>query len=277
MHSEGIISNAITEDIRLKGHLSLRFAPDGFSVLLADASYRPAFLKQFTYDSTVSPAMYPAECIRILEEHSLGGFEGETVIIEDSRAFTVLPSPYFDESMAEALLEKAVIMEQDRKVGHRYLRERDLYIVFAYRTELELLKEYAKGEVKILHTAECLVSLSDQIQASDHQRGFILAEVQAYTLFLLVVREDGIRLLNRYALKDSSDFVYHTLNTVRQMELDRENIPVYLSGIIHEEHELFGLLGKYIRQVKVTPYYLEELSRTEMLRFMILSEGSKCA
>ncbi len=37
------------------------------------------------------------------------------------------------------------------------------------------------------------------------------------------------------------------------------------------------LLGKYIRQVKTTPYYLEELSRTQMLRFMILSEGSKCA
>ena len=162
-------------------------------------------------------------------------------------------------------------------MASRYLRNRDLHILYAYPQAMEALQEKIRGDVKIIHAAECLLSLSDQVQASDHQRGFILAEVQDRTLYLLVIREDGILLLNRFALKDPHDFIYHSLNTVKQLGLDRERIPVYLSGIIHEEHELNGLLGKYIRQVKITPYYLEELSRTEMLRFMILSEGSKCA
>ncbi len=39
--------------------------------------------------------------------------------------------------------------------------------------------------------------------------------------------------MNRYTLKDPSDFIYHTLNTLKQLDLDRETIPVYLSGIIH--------------------------------------------
>jgi hypothetical protein len=119
-------------------------------------------------------------------------------------------------------------------------------------------------------------SLADQVQASDHQRGFLLAEVQARTLYLLVIRGDHILLLNRYALREPTDFIYHCLNTMKQLDLSRENIPVYLSGVVHPDHELFGLLGKYVRHVKTTPYYLEELSKTEVLRSMILSEGSKC-
>ena len=103
-----------------------------------------------------------------------------------------------------------------------------------------------------------------------------MAEVQQHTLDILVIKEDQIRLLNRYTLNDPSDFIYHVLNTMKQLELDRESIPVYLSGMIHDEHELYGLLGKYVRNVVNTPYYLEELARENILRFMILSEGSKC-
>ena len=277
MQAEGIISNSISQDIRLKGHQSIRFTPDGFSVLVSDASYKPVFLKQYLYDSTVPDSMYPSECGRVLKELQLLDFEGETVIIMDSRSASVVPAQFFDQDHTRSLMEKVAETGESEEVVHRYIRNRNLNIIFSYPREIEELKDSFKGSVKILHAAECLVSLSDQVQASDHQRGFILAEVQPHTLGLLVIQEDGIRLLNRYALKDPSDFIYHTLNTLKQLDLDRERIPVYLSGIVHQEHELFGLLGKYVRHIKITPYYLEELSRTQMLRFMILSEGSKCA
>ncbi len=51
--------------------------------------------------------------------------------------------------------------------------------------ELENLEDKICGRVQILHTSECLLSLSDQVQASDHQRGFILLEVQKHTLEIL--------------------------------------------------------------------------------------------
>jgi hypothetical protein len=277
MQAEGIISNPITEDIRQKGHQSIRFNPDGFSVLVSDASYRPVLLTHYSYDPSVPASNYPAECGRILEELQLQDFEGETVFIVDTGAVTVVPSEFFDESYVRSLLEQAALLSGSDRVVHRFIRERNIHILFACPGEMEQLKERTKGDQKILHAAECLVSLSDQVQASDHQRGFILAEVQLQTLGLLVIQEDGIRLLNRFALKDPSDFIYHILNAIKQLELDREIIPVYLSGIVHPEHELYGLLGKYIRHIKTTPYYLEELSRTQMLRFMVLSEGSKCA
>ncbi len=276
MQVDSIISNTISQDIRQKGHQSIRFLPDGFSVLISDASYKPVYLKQFTFDSSITFKLYPAECGRILDEAQLLSFEGETVLIYDSLAFTVVPKPYLDEDVVRSLLESVCSLDESDQIQHRYVKDRKLNLVYAVPSELIDLKNLFTNHVQILHSSECLVSLSDQVKASDHQRGVILAEVQLHTLDLLIIMEDQIRLLNKYALKDPSDFIYHTLNTIKQLQLDRETIPVYLSGIVHEEHELFGLLKKYVRFVRTTPYYLEDLSRMQLLQYMILSEGSKC-
>jgi len=275
MQSDSIISNTISQDIRLKGHQSIRLTADGFSVLVSDASYRPVHLSQHSFDSLPSGKL-SSEYGRILKESDLLTFEGETVLIVDGLALTTVPKAFFSEEQSKALLDKAAQLKDDDQVVHRYIKSRNFFLLFTVSEEIEALKKLFSGEVKVLHAAECLLSLADQVQSSDHQRGVVVADVQPHTLDILFLQEDRVRLLNRYALKNTSDFVYHTLNTMNQLGLDRESIPIYLSGIIHEEHELFGLLGKYLRKVHTTPYYLENLNKTQMLRFMILSEGSKC-
>jgi hypothetical protein len=276
MQVDSVISNSITQDIRLKGHQSIRFAPDGFSVLISDSSYTPVYLKEYTFETSLPVEELVSECGRILDEAGLLSFEGETVLITDSMAVTLLPKQFFNVDKNREILEKVCALDKSDRVFDRSIKNRNFHLVFAVPDKVIGLGNRFAGEVKILHTAECLLSLSDQVKASDHQRGVLMAEVQVHTLDILVISGDQVRLLNRYLLNDPSDFIYHTLNTMRQLELDHESIPVYLSGIIHEEHRLKGLLLKYIRNVISTPYYLEHLSREQTLRFMILSEGSKC-
>jgi hypothetical protein len=276
MQVDSIISNTISQDIRLKGHQSIRLAADGFSVLISDASYTPTYLKAYTYQENLSSQELYAECKRILEESSLLSFEGETVLILDSMSVTLVPNHFYNESKSKEMLEKVCLLEERERVSDRIVKNRTGHLLYGISERADELADRFAGDTKILHTSECLISLSDQVKSSDHQRGAVMAEVQQKTLDIMLIKEDQIRLLNRYRLNDPSDFIYHVLNTMKQLDLDRESIPVYLSGIIHDDHELFGLLGKYVRNVLNTPYYLEELSRENILRFMILSEGSKC-
>ena len=99
MQVDSIISNPITEEIRSKGHQSIRFAPDGFSVLVSDASYRPVYLTQFVYDISVPKNLHAGECERILNENELLTFEGETIFIVDSAAITTIPRQCFNEEL----------------------------------------------------------------------------------------------------------------------------------------------------------------------------------
>ena len=276
MQADSVISNSITQDIRLKGHQSIRFAPDGFSVLVSDASYTPVYLKQYTFEPSCSVEELAEECGRILNESELLSFEGETVLITDSMAVTLLPKQFFNIDKNREILGKVCSLDESDRVFDRSIKNRNFHLLYAVPEKIIELGNRFAGDVKILHTAECLMSLSDQVKSSDHQRGIVMAEVQSHTLDILVITRDRIRLLNRYSLIDPSDFIYHTLNTMKQLELDRESIPVYLSGMIHEEHKLYELLKKYIRNVVHTPYYLEHLTSEKILRFMILSEGSKC-
>jgi hypothetical protein len=276
MQVNSIISNTISQDIRLKGHQSIRLSADGFSVLISDAGYSPVLLKHFSYPHKLHSGELLAESKRILEEGSLLSFEGETVLILDSMAVTLVPNHFYKEAQSREMLEKVCHLEASDRVGDRIVKNRTGHLLYGIPEHMDELAGSFAGETKILHTSECLISLSDQVKSSDHQRGAVMAEVQDNTLDILVIKEDRIRLLNRYMLNDPSDFIYHVLNTMKQLDLDRESIPVYLSGIIHDEHELFGLLGKYARNVLNTPYYLEGLARENILRFMILSEGSKC-
>ena len=277
MQAESVIANSITQDIRLKGHQSIRFIPGGFSVLISDASYTPVYLKDYTLEPETAAAEIAAECSRILEEEELFTFEGETILITDSMAVTLLPRQFFNRERKQEILDKVCSLDDSDEVMDRHIKNRNSFLVYAVPEKIMELGHRFSTEAKILHTSECLISLSDQVKASDHQRGFVLAEVQSRSLDILVIAEDRIQLLNRYSLNDTSDFIYHILNTMRQLDLDLETIPVYLSGIIHEGHDLCQLLRKYIRNVLFTPYYLEHLSKEEIQRFMILSEGSKCA
>jgi hypothetical protein len=276
MQVDSVISNSITQDIRLKGHQSIRFAPDGFSVLVSDSSFTPVYLNQYSFDKPLPVDELVAECSRILEEAGLMAFEGETVLISDSMAASLLPRRFFNVDKNREILEKICALDKSDRVFDRSVKNRDFHLVFAVPDKIIGLGNRFAGDVKTLHTSECLLSLSDQVNASDHQRGFLMAEVQAHTLDILAIIDDRVQLVNRYKLNDPSDFIYHTLNTMRQLKFAPESIPVYLSGIIHEGHELKGLLLKYIRNVISTPYFLEHLNREQTLRYMILSEGSKC-
>lgn len=276
MQVDSVISNTITKDIRLKGHQSIRFTPDGFSILVSDASYAPVYLKQFTFESPVSVGELTSECGQALKDADLFSFEGETVLITDSMAVTPLPKQFLHTDKNRGILEQVCSLNESDHLFDRAIKNREFHLLYAVPEKIIELSKKFTTDVKVIHTAECLLSLSDQIKSSDHQRGVVLVEVQPYSLDILVISGDQIQLLNRYSLNDPSDFIYHALNTMKQLELDKEMIPLYLSGMIHEDHPLYLLLRKYIRNVAHTPYYLEHLTREQILSFMILSEGSKC-
>lgn len=277
MESEGIISNPVTQDILTKGHQSIRIAADGFSILVSDASYKPVFLHHQKLGASVSPQVYSLECRRILRENGLEAFEGESTLVLDRSPVITVPAEFFREDQCQAMLGRATRLSEENQVLNRYVENRKLHFIYSLPRELDSLVSGINGRTELLHAQEALLSLADQVQASDHQRGFVLTEIQEQTMHILVIREDELLLLNSYELKMPEDFIYHSLNTMKQLDLDRTKVPVYLAGIVHTEHELYGLLGKYIRNTKSTPYYLEELDRSQMLRFMLLSEASKCA
>ncbi len=277
MQVHSIISNTISEEVLKSGHLSIRFRTDGFSLLLEDANFKPVILNDFSNDPYLSLAGHIQQCEAWLEKHTLlNEFRGETSILCDTPSETLIPEKFFSKDLQTSYLNSANSVGPNEIVKHRKIKSRPFVSVFAVPVQIiDLAKKFKSGS-KIMHPVESMLSAADQIDASEHQRGFVMIETQATSLEILVIKNDELVLSNRYKLKKPDEVVYHTLNSIKQLELDRKKIPVYISGLYKQDHEAILLLGKYIKNVKPMPYFIRDIEKDTIPVNIILSEASKC-
>jgi hypothetical protein len=277
MQVHSIISNTISEEILESGHLSIRLRTDGFSLLLEDNSFKPVVLNNFSNDPPLSLTGHIAACEEWLINHTLmDHFRGEITIVYDTPAATMVPESLFSEDLTRVYLEKTNTLLADESTVYRKVKNRPYYMVFMVPNILKAFARKFQSTCKIMHPSECMLSMADQVDASDHQRGFVLLEIQESVLEILAIQNDMMLLSNRHRLKSGEDILYHSLNTMVQLKLDRSKIPVFVAGIRDEDDELIQKLQKYIRHVKALPYYIREIDKSAIPGNILLAESSRC-
>lgn len=277
MQVHSIISNTISEEVLQSGHLSIRLRTDGFSLLLEDANFKPVILNKFSNDPYLSLAGHLQACEEWLDKHTLlEEFKGETSIVVETQAATIIPKKLFSKSHRSYYLEQTNAVSSNETILYRKIKNRPFVLVFAVNKLIRDFSYKFSSKVRIMHPAECLLSAADQIDASIHQRGFVLIEAQESMLEILVIRNDELVISNHHRLKNKDEIVYHTINTMKQFGLDRKNVPVYVTGRYGPDHETIQLLSKYIKKIEALPYFIRDIEKGVISESIILSEASKC-
>ncbi len=102
MQVHSIISNTISGEMLLAGHLSIRFRTDGFSMLLEDSNFKPIILNQFSNDPYLSLSGHIQACEDWLNKHTLmSDFCGEATIIVETPSANLIPEKLFSEDDKE--------------------------------------------------------------------------------------------------------------------------------------------------------------------------------
>jgi len=274
MQKSRIIANNFTEEDLQKGYLSIRFLPDGFSFLFSNPQHDPLLLYSYTGTGSASATI----CRDELDEYGLiRQFTGETTILTPSLSATLIPEHLFAADKAAEMLDFSCYTPGNETILAKKIHRRPWYMVFAVAPQVEKLASELGSGARVLHSAVAMFSLADQIAASDHQRGFLLAESQDNSLEVLLIKDDQPVLSNRYAVKNDDETIYHILNTIKQTGMDRGHIPVYLGGEISTHDESLNLLKRYIRKVEVLPYVIQGTEKSTALHYMLLSEAISCA
>jgi hypothetical protein len=276
MQVHSIISNTISEEILSSGHLSIRFMADGFSLLLEDRNYQPVVLIRFTGETAMTRKSHLQACEDWLQRHTLlEGFLGEITLVIDALPSTLVPDEMFSEKDKLLYLEPVTRLHAGDKVECTSIRSRPFHIVYAIPADYLLLVEKLSGHVRIKSSLEVLFSVADQVNAADHQRGFALMEVQEGYMGILMIRNDALVIATNQHLGKPAELVYHTLNTIQQMEFDRASRPLYYAGVAGVKE--LGMLQKYIRGVHALPYHIDEIDKSAISEHVLLAEATKCA
>jgi len=277
MQVHSIISNTIPEEVLQTGHISIRFLSDGFSLLLEDSSFTPLVLNRFSSDTSFSMNHYVDQCTTYLENHSLlADFQGEVSLLTSSPSATAIPEDLFADNHLKLYLEQVTRIGSNETVQSRKVKDRPFYIVFTAADKLGELAGRFGGTVRILHPSECLISAVDQVNASDHQRGFLCIEIQSAAMELTAFRNDNLVLSNRFAITAERDILYHTLNTLQQLEFDRKQTPVFWAGNLGKSPGSMDSLKKYLGNLQALPYFIREINAEAIPENILLAEATKC-
>ncbi len=275
MKVHSIISNTISEDILATGHLSIRFLPDGFTLLLENQHYQPVILNRFSEPSGISIKGQVMACEDWLSRHTLiDGFSGEVSLVVDAVPATLVPTDLFSEEDPSIYLAPGTALHATDVVRYKHLKNRSAVLVFALPAIISLLAEKFSGQVRTLSPTEVLISMAEQVNAADHHRGFMLTEIQQGVLTVLIIREDQFVLANQFNLKKQIDHIYHSLNAIQQLSFDREHRPLFYAG--KTDSDALNILKKYIKDVRPMPYHIKGVDKSFIAEHMLLAEASKC-
>ncbi len=84
----------------------------------------------------------------------------------------------------------------------------------------------------------------------------------------IAVKKDGqLALFNKYTFKNNEDLLYYILLCYQSNDLDTNEIPLYLSGLIKNDSPMYTLIFDYIKNVEIT-----ELSKSIKLNDSIVEK-----
>ena len=164
---------------------------------------------------------------------------------------TLVPGALYNyEEAKQYLLFTTRISEEHNVIKSNKIKLADTWNVFAVPDFLYYLVKNQYDDVMFFQ------QYSPQIEAN-LITGVIGAEPVVYIniqddIFdMVVLKKYNLLFCNSFRYSNPSEFAFFTLNTVKQLNLDRNNIEVFISGMSSVGNSCFSILAKYLKKVKL--------------------------
>ena len=170
----------------------------------------------------------------------------KVVLYFDNEIFTLVPKVLFNNSkIANYLQFNAKVLQTD-EICYDYIDNSDLVIVYVPYTNVNNYFFDRFGTFDFYHKAGLLVKNGlKNITTS----GSVSIYKEATHFYIIITKNKEIILLNRFNIQTPEDFIYHTLFTLEQLELNPDNTPIYIYGKMTKDDAFYKLAYTYIREI----------------------------
>jgi hypothetical protein len=202
-----------------------------------------------------APAGTPlaAQIQALLAQHDLVGQSGwnKVRLAVQNRHFTLLPSPLFRAGDEAAYLRLHHTLDAQQETVHHYTHA-SLEVVSLFAAEKALADwfEATYPEGRLLHQTSALVEgVIHQSEQSSPRRIYLSIGYQEATL--LAVRDKQPEFCNVFPFSTPEDLIYYTILVMQELQLNPDQDSVVVWGDLMHDSELFTILRKYIRNIRV--------------------------
>ena len=230
-------------------NLSALVGADRFSFLAYDQDQQKVqFLKSYNFQLKETKETKSLVHEVYTQDNLLKSGFNQSLIGIVNEKITLIPDRLYEESNHATYFEKLIPLDKDDVLLVNDIPELDIKIIFAVDSGLKNLLDGYFPNANILHTATFFIKGTKEL--SKHRSGYQLYINVIGGNFQMVLFEDQDLLFsNVYNYQTANDFIYFTMLVFDQFKLKPEAVPLYLSGQIVEDSEIYKLIYRYIRHI----------------------------
>ncbi len=229
--------------------LSIRFLPDGFCFVVASLSERrPLYFCRIAEEGKSVVQQFSEQFNKL---DSLRRKYSEVYFLNDTSAYTLMPSSIFDEADMMAYWK---FCTNGNPEGVRVLRNQldfcDAVLLHSIPKVIADRLSERFPSVKYMHRQSLLVSkmMVQNKKSGEDTVGVFVGE----DFFDLVVVKDGVlQIANSFSNNNNEEFLYFSLNVLDQLKIDPYKTHFVMCGEVREKSSIVTSFSKYVHNISV--------------------------
>lgn len=229
--------------------LSIRFATDGLSFCIHDRSGQLLVFSHQTYRPESRIESF-SKIYQILTTEEILNLPYQKVyLLFCAQEKTLIPASAFHKDQVAELYRLCFPVEKKEEFLARSLSHTESYLVESHPVQfLTFLKEHFPAAVMVNHAYPFIVH---SLAAAVFQQEYLFVDIQNRYFDLLFLRNKKIVLFNTFSYRSIPDIVFHILNSLKRMTINKDTVQTTISGELVNDPKLFHTLNTYIPNLSV--------------------------
>ena len=232
--------------------LSIQVCLDGLSFFTQNiASKEVITYKTIPFEQKVDPAKLLGEVTTIFNAYpELQETYKKVEVIYTNHLFTLVPKAVFDpEKLTDYLKFNTKILATDF-IAYDTLDTQDIVTVYIPYANINNFFFDSFGTFDYYHGMSLFIK--ETLEKEPHDASpRVYIHVHKNSFDIVVTHKKKLLLANAYDFYSKEDFMYYTLFTLEQLELNPDTIDVILTGHIQKEDPVYEIAYTYIRNLKI--------------------------
>ncbi len=232
---------------------------DRFSYFVNDALQNVLALRVYSLDGVSDfAAGYKAALQKIYISDPLLKLPYQKVRISvGAKGHSFIPNRLYHPERKRSYLSQIVELSSDARIDVDEMPAFDAKNVYLPDEGLLRLLEGYFSNAKVYHS--CTPALQGFRRISAHYKDHnVFVSLNGREVHVVLLEGKQFLFSNIFQFQSSRDFIYYIMLVYDQFKLKPESIPVYIAGDILKDSEIYQLLYRYIRHLKIiqAPDYL---------------------
>lgn len=215
--------------------------------------------------------------IRILENSSIDLSQiSEVKLFYHTSLYTLVPSKIWSNENPTLYLKYTLKILPHDFIAHEPILNGETNLIYIPFVNLN---NYFFEKFGSFHYYHALGPWIDYCAKTIGQQTAVFANFTSRQLDVLVFKNGKLHLSNSFEYHTPEDVVYYTLFIYEQLDLDPNEIPMYLSGNIAKSTSLYSALYTYIRHIEFIPtqsLIVKQFDEEEPHKDLLLKLGLSC-